>query len=70
MDGVGVIRGELTGECAALFRAVLNALSAPKGPGTCVPLACRMMPAASGCAVRLSPERECTDCARHGDVLH
>src|SRR5438034_8352797 len=30
-----------------------------------------MMPAASGCAVRLSPERECTDCARHGDdVLH
>ena len=31
---------------------------------------CRMMPAASGCAVRLSPERECTDCARHGDVLH
>ena len=34
------------------------------------PLACRMMPAASGCAVRLSPERECTDCARHGDVLH
>src|SRR6516225_1192631 len=34
------------------------------------PLACRMMPTASGCAVRLSPEREYTDCARHGDVLH
>jgi hypothetical protein len=28
------------------------------------------MPAASGRAVRLSPERECTDCTRHGDVLH
>jgi len=25
MDGVGVIRGELTGECAAFFRAVLDA---------------------------------------------
>ena len=23
-----------------------------------------------GCAVRLSAERECTDCARHDDVLH
>ena len=47
---------------------------ARRGPGNSSkrgkPLACRMMPAASGCAVRLSPERECPDCAGHGDVLH
>jgi hypothetical protein len=32
-DGAGVIRGELTPECAAMVRAVLDALSAPQGSG-------------------------------------
>ena len=33
MDGVGVIRGDLTAECAAMVQAVLDALSAPQGGG-------------------------------------
>ena len=32
-DGAGVIRGDLTPECAALVQAVLDALSAPQGGG-------------------------------------
>jgi hypothetical protein len=32
-DGAGVIRGELTPECAAMVQAVLDALSAPQGGG-------------------------------------
>jgi Domain of unknown function (DUF222) len=32
-DGAGVIRGDLTPQCAALVRAVLDALSAPQGAG-------------------------------------
>jgi Domain of unknown function (DUF222) len=32
-DGAGVIRGELTPECAAMVQAVLDALSAPEGGG-------------------------------------
>ena len=32
-DGAGVIRGDLTPECAAMVRAVLDALSAPQGGG-------------------------------------
>jgi hypothetical protein len=32
-DGAGVIRGDLTPECAAMVRAVLEALSAPAGGG-------------------------------------
>jgi len=33
LDGAGVIRGELTPECAAMVQAVLDALSAPEGGG-------------------------------------
>ena len=33
LDGAGVIRGDLTPECAALVQAVLDALSAPAGAG-------------------------------------
>ncbi len=33
VDGAGVIRGDLTPQCAALVRAVLDALSAPAGGG-------------------------------------
>jgi hypothetical protein len=32
-DGAGVIRGDLTPECAAMVQAVLDALSAPQGRG-------------------------------------
>jgi hypothetical protein len=32
-DGAGVIRGDLTPECAAMVQAVLDALSAPQGGG-------------------------------------
>ncbi len=31
IDGVGVLRGDLTAECAAMVRSVLDALSAPTG---------------------------------------
>ena len=33
LDGAGVLRGELTPECAAMVQAVLDALSAPQGAG-------------------------------------
>jgi len=33
LDGAGVLRGDLTPECAALVQAVLDALSAPAGAG-------------------------------------
>ena len=33
LDGAGVIRGDLTPQCAAMVRAVLDALSAPEGGG-------------------------------------
>ena len=33
IDGVGVLRGDLTAECAAMVRSVLDALSAPVGGG-------------------------------------
>jgi hypothetical protein len=33
IDGAGVIRGDLTPECAAMVRAVLDALAAPDGGG-------------------------------------
>ena len=33
IDGAGVLRGDLTPECAAMVRAVLDALSAPEGGG-------------------------------------
>src|SRR5580692_11720445 len=33
MDGAGVVRGDLTPECAAMVQAVLDALSAPSGGG-------------------------------------
>jgi hypothetical protein len=33
IDGAGVIRGDLTPQCAAMVRAVLDALSAPEGGG-------------------------------------
>ena len=33
LDGAGVLRGDLTPECAAMVRAVLDALSAPQGGG-------------------------------------
>jgi Domain of unknown function (DUF222) len=33
IDGAGVLRGGLTPECAAVVRAVLDALSAPAGGG-------------------------------------
>jgi Domain of unknown function (DUF222) len=33
IDGAGVIRGDLTPECAAMVQAVLDALSAPAGGG-------------------------------------
>ncbi|HEY6296937.1 MAG TPA: DUF222 domain-containing protein [Streptosporangiaceae bacterium] len=33
LDGAGVVRGDLTPECAAMVRAVLDALSAPAGAG-------------------------------------
>ena len=33
MDGAGVLRGELTAECAGMVRAVLDALSAPQPGG-------------------------------------
>ena len=33
LDGAGVIRGDLTPECAAMVQAVLDALSAPAGGG-------------------------------------
>jgi hypothetical protein len=33
LDGAGVIRGDLTPECAAMVQAVLDALSAPDGGG-------------------------------------
>jgi Domain of unknown function (DUF222) len=33
LDGAGVLRGDLTPECAAMVRAVLDALSAPAGGG-------------------------------------
>jgi uncharacterized protein DUF222 len=33
LDGAGVLRGDLTPECAAMVRAVLDALPAPEGGG-------------------------------------
>ena len=36
-EGAGVLGGDLTPECAAVVTAVLDALSAPAGPGTCGP---------------------------------
>ena len=33
IDGAGVIRGDTTAECAAMIRAVLDALAAPEGSG-------------------------------------
>jgi Domain of unknown function (DUF222) len=33
IDGAGVVRGDLTPECAAMLQAVLDALSAPQGAG-------------------------------------
>jgi phage-related baseplate assembly protein len=33
IDGAGVIRGDLTPQCAAMVQAVLDALSAPQGGG-------------------------------------
>ena len=33
LDGAGVVRGDLTPECAAMVQAVLDALSAPQGGG-------------------------------------
>jgi hypothetical protein len=33
MDGVGVMRADLTAECAAMVTSVLDALSAPTGGG-------------------------------------
>ena len=33
LDGAGVLRGDLTPECAAMVQAVLDALSAPQGAG-------------------------------------
>jgi hypothetical protein len=33
IDGAGVVRGDLTPECAAMVRAVLDALSSPQGGG-------------------------------------
>ncbi len=33
LDGAGVLRGDLTPECASMVRAVLDALSAPAGAG-------------------------------------
>ena len=33
VDGAGVVRGDLTPECAAMVQAVLDALSAPQGGG-------------------------------------
>ncbi len=33
LDGAGVLRGDLTPECAAMVQAVLDALSAPQGGG-------------------------------------
>ena len=33
LDGAGVLRGDLTPECAAMVQAVLDALSAPEGSG-------------------------------------
>jgi Domain of unknown function (DUF222) len=33
LDGTGVLRGDLTPECAAMVRSVLDALSAPQGSG-------------------------------------
>ena len=33
LDGTGVIRGDLTPECAAMVQAVLDALAAPEGAG-------------------------------------
>jgi uncharacterized protein DUF222 len=33
IDGAGIIRGDLTPECAAMVQAVLDALSAPEGAG-------------------------------------
>ena len=32
-DGAGVVRGDLTPQCAAMVQAVLDALSAPAGGG-------------------------------------
>ena len=32
-DGAGVLRGDLTPECAVMVQAVLDALSAPAGGG-------------------------------------
>jgi hypothetical protein len=37
MDGAGVMRGDLTAECAAMVTSVLDAPSAPTGAGTCGP---------------------------------
>jgi hypothetical protein len=37
IDGAGVLRSDLTPECAAMVRAVLDALAAPAGVGTCGP---------------------------------
>ena len=37
LDGAGVLRGDVTPECAAMVQAVLDALSAPAGAGTCGP---------------------------------
>ena len=36
-DGAGVLRGDLTPQCAAMVQAVLDALSAPAGAGICGP---------------------------------
>jgi hypothetical protein len=33
IDGAGVIRGDLTPQCAAMVQAVLDALAAPGGAG-------------------------------------
>jgi uncharacterized protein DUF222 len=33
LDGAGVVRGDLTPQCAAMVQAVLDALSAPEGAG-------------------------------------
>jgi len=33
IDGAGVLRGDLTPECAAMVQAVLDALAAPDGGG-------------------------------------
>jgi hypothetical protein len=58
LDGAGVVRGDLTAQCAAMVQAVLDALSAPEGGGDLRTRAQRYHDAGGGDALIMKMHRD------------